>query len=76
MDAIVFVVGALLLGLWVGASFARSQRARSDLRGTKKLVGGLRTKMWSAIFHSVRAGFALAGLLFVFFLGMRAAGRI
>lgn len=76
MDAIVFVLGALLLGLWVGGSFARSKRARADLRGTKKLVGGLRSKMWQAFFHSVRAGFALAGILFVFFLGMRAAGRL
>jgi hypothetical protein len=76
MDAIVFIIGALFLGLWVGASFARSKRARADLKGTKALVGGLRTKMWSAIFHSFRAGLALAGILFVFFLGMRAAGRI
>jgi hypothetical protein len=76
MDSFVFVVGALLLGLWVGASFARAKRARADLRGTKKLVSGLRTRMWNTTFHSLRAMLLLAGVVFVFVLGLRAAGRM
>jgi hypothetical protein len=40
------------------------------------LLPGLRKKRSAAAMHSVRAGLALAGVLFVFFLGLRAAGRI
>jgi hypothetical protein len=76
MDSFIFVVGALLLGLWMGASFARAKRARADLRGTKKLVSGLRTKMWNTTFHSLRALLVLAGAVFVFVLGLRASGKM
>jgi hypothetical protein len=76
MDLVVYVLVALFVGLWVGASFARAKRARADLRGTKKLVSGLRTKMWDTTFHSLRAAMLLAGLVFVFLLGLRAAGKV
>jgi hypothetical protein len=76
MGSLGFVLVALVVGLWVGASFARAKRARSDLRGTKKLVSGLRGKMWNTTFHTLRAGLLLAGLLFVFFVGLHAAGKL
>jgi hypothetical protein len=74
-NALMFVV-ALIVGLWVGASFARFNRSRRDLRGTKALLPGLRKKRTAAAAHSLRAGLALAGIVFVFFLGLRAAGRL
>ena len=69
-------VVALVVGLWVGGSFARFNRSRRDLKGTKALVGGLRKRRNSAAGHSVRAVLVLVGVAFVFFLGLRAAGRI
>jgi hypothetical protein len=74
-NALMFVV-ALVVGLWVGGSFARFNRSRRDLKGTKALVGGLRKRRNGAAVHSLRAGIALIGVVFVFFLGLRAAGRI
>jgi hypothetical protein len=74
-NALMFIV-ALIVGLWVGGSFARFNRSRRDLRGTKALIGGLRKRRNGAALHSLRAGIALIGVVFVFFLGMRAAGRI
>ena len=76
MGTLGFVLVALFVGLWVGANYARTKRARNDLRGTKKLVSGLRTKMWSSTFQTVRAALVLAGLLFAFYVGMRAAGKM
>jgi hypothetical protein len=75
MDSVVIIVLALIVGLWAGGSFARFKRARSDLRGTKGLLPGLRKKRMAAGVHSLRAG-ALLVLLFVFFLGLRAAGKL
>jgi hypothetical protein len=74
-NALMFVV-ALIVGLWVGGSFARFNRSRRDLKGTKALVGGLRKRRNAAAGHSLRAALALAGVAFVFFLWMRAAGRL
>jgi uncharacterized iron-regulated membrane protein len=74
-NALMFVV-ALIVGLWVGGSFARFSRSRRDLKGTKSLVGGLRKRRNAAGLHSVRAGLVLIGVVFVFFLGLRASGRI
>lgn len=74
-NALMFAV-ALIVGLWVGASFARFNRSRRDLRGTKGLLPGLRKKRMAAGLHSLRAGLLLVGVVFVFFLGLRAAGRI
>lgn len=74
-NALMFAV-ALVVGLWVGASFARFNRSRRDLKGTKALVGGLRKRRNGAAMHSLRAGLALLGVAFVFFLGLRAAGRL
>ena len=74
-NALMFVV-ALVVGLWVGGSFARFNRSRRDLKGTKALVGGLRKRRNGAAVHSLRAGLALIGVVFIFFLGLRAAGRI
>ena len=74
-NALMFVV-SLAIGLWVGASFARFNRSRRDLKGTKILVGGLRKRRNQAAAHSLRAGLILAGVVFVFFLGLRAAGRL
>ena len=76
MDSFVLVIVALFVGLWAGGSFARFKRARNDLRGTKGLIPGLRTKRWNAGVHSLRAMLALVGLIFVFFLGLRAAGKM
>jgi len=39
-------------------------------------LGGLRKRRNSAAGHSVRAVLVLVGVAFVFFLGLRAAGRI
>jgi hypothetical protein len=74
-NALMFAV-ALVIGLWVGASFARFNRSRRDLRGTKGLVPGLRKKRNIAGVHSLRAALVLLGVVFVFFLGLRASGRI
>jgi hypothetical protein len=74
-NALMFVV-ALIVGLWVGASFARFNRSRRDLSGTKGLIPGLRKRRNAAGLHSIRAGLVLVGIVFVFFLGLRAAGRI
>ena len=74
-NALMFAV-ALIVGLWVGASFARFNRSRRDLRGTKGLLPGLRKRRTAAGLHSLRAGLLLVGVVFVFFLGLRAAGRI
>jgi hypothetical protein len=74
-NALMFVV-ALIVGLWVGGSFARFSRSRRDLSGTKGLIPGLRKKRNAAGLQSIRAGLVLVGIVFVFFLGLRAAGRI
>lgn len=76
MDSALMAVVALVVGLWVGGSFARFGRSRRDLAGTKALLPGLRKKRNAAAGHSVRAGIALIGVVFVFFLGLRAAGRL
>lgn len=76
MDNALMLVVALIVGLWAGGSFARFSRARRDLRGTRGLVPGLRKKRTAAGLHSLRAVLVLLGVVFVFFLGMRAAGRI
>jgi hypothetical protein len=76
MDSVVLILVALVVGLWVGGSFARFRRARADLRGTKGLLPGLRKKRMAAGMHSLRAGALLMFLLFVFFLGLRAAGKL
>jgi hypothetical protein len=76
MDTALMFVVALAVGLWVGASFARFNRSRRDLRGTKGLLPGLRKKRNAAAGQSLRAGLLLIGVVFVFFLGLRAAGRI
>ena len=73
--ALLFAV-ALIFGMWIGGSFARFNRSRRDLRGTKALLPGLRKRRSAAAMHSLRAGLALVGVVFVFFLGRRAAGRI
>ena len=73
--ALLFAV-ALIFGMWIGGSFARFNRSRRDLRGTTALLPGLRTRRCAAAMHSLRAGLALVGVVFVFFLGLRAAGRI
>jgi hypothetical protein len=75
MDSVVLIVVALLIGLWAGGSFARFKRARADLRGTKGLLPGLRKKRTAAGVDTLRAGALVAFLLFVFFLGLRAAGK-
>jgi hypothetical protein len=74
-NALMFAV-ALVIGLWAGASFARFNRSRRDLKGTKGLVPGLRKRRNAAGLHSVRAVLVLLGVVFVFFLGLRASGRI
>jgi hypothetical protein len=74
-NALMFAV-ALIVGLWVGGSFARFNRSRRDLKGTKVLIGGLRKRRNGAAMHSLRAALALVGVVFIFFLGLRAAGRI
>jgi hypothetical protein len=76
MDSVVLILVALVVGLWAGGSFARFKRARADLRGTKGLLPGLRRRRTAAGVHSVRAGALLVFLLFVFFLGLRAAGKV
>jgi uncharacterized iron-regulated membrane protein len=76
MDNILMFAVALVVGLWVGGSFARFNRSRRDLRGTKGLVPGLRKRRNTAGLHSLRAVFVLIGVVFVFFLGLRASGRI
>ncbi|GAA1030248.1 hypothetical protein GCM10009557_21550 [Virgisporangium ochraceum] len=76
MDNALMLVVALIVGLWVGGSFARFNRSRRDLKGTKSLVGGLRKRRNAAGLHSLRATLVLLGVVFVFFLGLRAAGRI
>jgi hypothetical protein len=76
MDSVVLILVALVAGLWAGGSFARFKRARSDLRGTKGLLPGLRKRRVAAGLHSLRAGALLAFLLFVFVLGLRAAGKL
>lgn len=76
MDSIVFIVAALLAGLWAGGSFARFKRARADLRGTRGLIPGLRKKRMAAGVQSLRAFMLLAGLMFVFIMGLRAAGKM
>jgi hypothetical protein len=76
MDTIVYVVVALVVGIWAGGSFARFKSARANLAGTKAMIPGLRSKFWNNGFHSVKAILALVGLLFVFFLGLRAAGKM
>ena len=76
MDNALMLVVALIVGLWVGGSFARFNRSRRDLRGTKSLMPGLRKRRNTAGMHSLRAGLVLVGVVFVFFLGLRAAGRI
>ena len=76
MDNVLMFAVALVIGLWVGGSFARFNRSRRDLRGTKSLVPGLRKRRNAAGMHSLRAGLLLIGVVFVFFLGLRAAGRI
>ncbi|GAA0948646.1 hypothetical protein [Virgisporangium aurantiacum] len=76
MDNALMLIVALLVGLWVGGSFARFNRSRRDLRGTKSLIPGLRKRRNAAGLHSLRAGLLLLGVVFVFFLGLRAAGRI
>jgi hypothetical protein len=76
MDTFLFIVVALIVGVWAGGSFARFKSARANLKGTKALMGGLRTKRWDTGFHSLKAILALLGLLFVFFLGLRASGKM
>jgi uncharacterized iron-regulated membrane protein len=76
MDNVLMFVVALVVGLWVGGSFARFNRSRRDLRGTKSLVPGLRKRRNAAGLHSLRAVLILVGVVFVFFLGLRASGRI
>jgi hypothetical protein len=76
MDSVVLIVLALLVGLWAGGSFARFNRARTDLRGAKVLVTGARRKRAVAAGHSLRAGLVLAFLIVVFVMGLRAAGKV
>jgi hypothetical protein len=76
MEFVVFVLGGLAIGLWAGGSFSRFKRARSDVRGAKSLVTGARKRRYDAGVHTLRTGMILAGLVVVFFLGLRAAGRI
>jgi len=76
MDTFLFIVVALVVGVWAGGSFARFKSARANLKGTKQLMGGLRTKRNDTGLHSLKAVLAVLGLLFVFFLGLRAAGKM
>jgi hypothetical protein len=76
MDNALMIVVALVVGLWVGGSFARFSRSRRDLKGTKSLIPGLRKRRNTAGLHSLRAALVLIGVVFVFFLGLRASGRI
>ena len=74
---LVLVLGAALgLGMWVGGSFARFKRSRVDVRGAKGLLAGARKRRAAAVLHSIRAGIVLIVLVFVFILGLRAAGRL
>ena len=76
MDSFVLIVLALGVGLWAGASFARFKRARSDLRGTKGLLPGLRRKRMAAGVHTFKAAAVLVFLLIALVMGMRASGRM
>ncbi len=76
MDLVLYVLAALALGLYVGASYARFKRSLADVRGSKTLLAGARKKRTVASVGMLRAGFALVGLVFVFFLGLRAAGKV
>jgi hypothetical protein len=76
MELVLYVGAALGVGLWVGGSFARLKRSRTDVRGARGLLVGARKKRAAAAMHSVRAGILLFIVVLVFILGLRAAGKL
>lgn len=76
MDSAVMIFATLAVGLWTGATYMRFKRARADLRGTRKMIPGLRKNRTALGLHTLRAGLVMGFMLLVFVMGMRASGKM